>query len=103
MERYPHHFRFCSKTYRYDGLELQLKIESYRESNPIVLSGVKPVKIQRNIRIKLDVHHIDEDIQNNDDSNLISLCYFCHQDRHKAFFTPEFLYSNRYLGYNISF
>lgn len=33
---------------------------------------------------KLTVHHIDEDIENNDSSNLQTLCRKCHDRKHSS-------------------
>ncbi|MGI6078839.1 MAG: HNH endonuclease [Fastidiosipilaceae bacterium] len=35
-------------------------------------------------RSNLVVHHIDEDIQNNDPENLVTLCMSCHTGLHKT-------------------
>jgi len=40
---------------------------------------MKCLKPESELRRKCDVHHIDENKNNNDESNLISYCQRCHQ------------------------
>jgi len=35
---------------------------------------------------KLDVHHIDGNVHNNENRNLITLCYKCHGSAHRYLF-----------------
>lgn len=42
-------------------------------------------------KLYLQVHHIDKNKFNNEDSNLILLCYACHKSIHNHLYLPSFL------------
>jgi len=90
IERYPYHFIFCAKNMYYDGLELSLKIAEFNIKNPHLLEQAPPIEIPYSISTILHVHHKDRNADNNQDSNLTTLCLFCHQSEHRMIFTPNF-------------
>jgi len=59
-----------------------------RDNRICQLCGIKEEKLKR----KLDVHHIDYDKKNCDESNLISLCRSCHgkTQKNKKYWTKHF-------------
>ena len=85
VERYPYHFQHCAGNWHCDGFELQARVRAYQRKNRILLKGVNSVELYA-ISAILDVHHIDGNKNNNEDSNLKTLCFFCHQNVHQVFF-----------------
>lgn len=41
------------------------------------------------VESKLNVHHIDWDRSNNEDSNMVTLCGVCHRAVHKEGYKPD--------------
>ena len=83
--KYAWHFKKMSESISTDGYELFTKVKAYREKNPHILENGQAFNLT-NIRVILHVHHKDGNHKNNEDANLITLCYYCHQEVTGRFF-----------------
>ncbi len=85
MLYFPHHYKKRSEEIHIDGAELLKKIEMFRLWNPIIPPN--PISFKtKPVKIRLYIHHIDGNSENDEPENLISLCNFCHENAHQAHF-----------------